>query len=67
MSQDLSKRETNTIKTPGGFPVLVSHLAIFFEHLYEVLSDHLRISSFDVMALNEVDELAVLKEGNRRR
>ena len=36
-------------------------LAVLFEYLYEMLTDHLGISAFDVMALYEVDQFPILE------
>ena len=40
--------------------------AIFLKHFQEVLTDHLGIAAFDVVALDEVKQFTVLKQGNGR-
>jgi len=40
--------------------------AIFLKHFQEVLTDHLGIAAFDVVALDEVKQFTVLKQRNGR-
>ena len=41
-------------------------LAILVENFYQVLTDHLRVAAFDVVALYKVNQLAVFKQCDRR-
>lgn len=36
------------------------------KHLYQVLTNHLRVSSFNVVSLHEVNQLPIFEQCNRR-